>query len=458
MDKNSTVCAISSPAGVGAIAIIRITGKDSFKIAAGILNTENPFPKIKRATVNYAQIKDVSDNIIDTVLFTKFFAPKSFTGEDMIEIYCHGSEYIQKSIIEIICDNGAEIAQPGEFTKRAFLNGKIDLSQSEAVADIISSNSMESHRLAMNQIKGKVSDEINALRDKLLELVSLMELELDFSEEDIEFADRKEINNLIKKLSSKIEMLIDSFKYGNAVKSGVPVVIAGKPNVGKSSLLNILLQEEKAIVSEIPGTTRDAIEDEITIEGIRFRFTDTAGIRESGDEIESIGIKKTYEKLSKALIILLMTEAGDNESTKEKNLNFLQSKISKEQKIIIVVNKIDKVKNKNFKPEINNYPQIGISATQYINIDELKKILVSTVKSLKSENQEIIITGVRHEQALKKCKESLIKALKSLNNNLSGDFVSQDIREAVYYLGEITGKITNEEVLGAIFERFCIGK
>lgn len=457
--SNNTICAISSPAGVGAISIIRMTGGESFTILSKSIQNSEKAINAEGSKMIFGKVVDKSGEIIDEVMYSKFPSPNSYTGEDVVEIYCHGSEYIQRKIVEILCENGSEIANPGDFSKRAFLNGKMDLAQSEAIADIISSHSKESHRLAMNQIKGSVSDEIEDLRKQLLELVMLLELELDFSEEDVEFADRSKMQEIIKSLSSKIDLLIDSFKYGNAVKSGVPVVIAGKPNVGKSSLLNAILQEERAIVSEIPGTTRDSIEDEIVIDGIKFRFIDTAGIRESKDKIEIIGIERTYQKIKQALIIFLMVEPDDNDNIKKQILNSLEPYIDSEnQKIIIVINKIDTVSDIKIKSEFNNYQQIGISAKEKTNIDKIKNILTNTVKDLSPENQNIIITSARHESALKKCQKSLKQASESLNNNISSDFISQDVREAVYYLGEITGAISNEEVLGAIFENFCIGK
>lgn len=455
---NNTICAISSPAGVGAVSIIRLTGSESFDIAKKIIKTKKSFDKIPPRMMNYSVIIDEDGYLIDNVLFTKFTAPHSFSGENMLEIYCHGSPFIQKKIIELLCKSGASIAKPGEFTKRAFLNGKMDLSQSEAVADIIASSSKESHRLAINQMKGGVSDEINMYRDVLIELVSLMELELDFAEEDVEFADRKLIEDTIDSLLEKASALIDSFKYGKAIKSGVPVVIAGKPNVGKSSLLNKLLQEDKAIVTEIPGTTRDVIEDEIMISGISFRFIDTAGIRESGDEIESIGIKKTFEKLSVSLIIILMLDINDDERANKNIISAVREKVRDDQHIIIVQNKIDKKRKIEIQSKCENLPQIGISAKENTNIDFLKNALVDIVKLLKTDDQNVIITSARHEQSLISCKESLIKAKEALKNKVSTEFVSQDIRQAVYYLGEITGEISNEEVLGRIFEKFCIGK
>jgi tRNA modification GTPase len=457
--NDSTICAVSSPAGTGAVAIVRMSGLNSIKILSTVIENKNLIKNIEASKIYHSKINDNSGEIIDDVLFCVFKSPKSYTGEDIVEIFCHASEYIQKTIISLLCENGAEIAAPGEFTKRAFLNGKMDLTQSEAVADIIASHSKESLRLAMNQIRGGVSSEISRLRARLVDLLMLLELELDFSEEDVEFADRQQMLGIITDLTSNISGLINSFKYGNAIKSGVPVVIAGQPNVGKSSLLNVLLNDERAIVSEIPGTTRDFIEDEITVNDIRFRFIDTAGIREAGDEIESIGIDRTFGKIEKALIIILVIEAGEELTNIEGILSKLTQFInSEEQFVIIAANKSDKQKDIKIPKLINNFPVIAISALEKTNIDGLKTMLSNTVKSLKVNNQDVIISLARHENALKKCMSALNMAEESLKNNISADFVAQDVREAVYYLGEISGEISNEEVLGAVFEKFCIGK
>ncbi len=458
-DNEKTICAISSPAGSGAVSILRMSGSKSISILSAVIDNKDLINSIEVSKLYYSKISDKSGEIIDKVLFCFFKAPRSYTGEDIVEIFCHGSEYIQKTILSLLCENGAEIAEPGEFTKRAFLNGKMDLMQSEAVADIIASHSKESLRLAMNQIRGGVSKEISRLRARLIDLLMLLELELDFSEEDLEFADRKQMLGIIEDLSDNISGLINSFKYGNAIKSGVPVVIAGQPNVGKSSLLNVLLNDERAIVSEIPGTTRDFIEDEMTVNDILFRFIDTAGIREAGDEIESIGIDRTFGKIEKALIIILVVEAGEESANIVTILNKLGEHINTEQQfVIIAANKSDKLKDFNFPEQINNFPLIPISALNKTNIDKLKDLLSDKVKTLNTGNQQIIISGARHENALRKCSIALTNAQESLNNNISADFVSQDVREAVYYLGEITGEISNDEVLGAIFEKFCIGK
>jgi tRNA modification GTPase len=455
---DKTICAISSPAGVGAISIIRLSGNESFLIVESILLNPAKFKAAEAGKMLFRRIKNLNNEILDEVLIVKFVAPQSFTGENMVEIYCHGSEYIQKEILNLLIENGAKIASPGEFTKRAFLNGKMDLSQSEAVADIISSNSSESHRLAMNQMKGEVSSEINNLRTKMIDLLALMELELDFGEEDVEFADRSVITGIISLMLTKIDGLINSFKYGNAIKNGVPVAIIGEPNVGKSTLLNALLKEDRAIVSAIPGTTRDTIEEELIIDGIKFRIIDTAGIRESEDEIEEIGIKRTYDKITKAKVVVLMIEAKTSVIQRNAIVNSISKNLTEEQFLIIAINKIDDVLDYDLESKFYDFIQVNISAKERKNIDALCDSLVLIVRSLNSESNDVIISSARHLVSLKSAQESLIRGQESINSGISGDFVSQDLREAMHYLGEITGQINTEEVLGAIFARFCIGK
>ena len=451
------ICAISSPAGVGAIAIVRLSGPGCFEIASKLVTISSKLDTLEAKKMLFAKLVRANGDIIDEVLISKFVAPESFTGEDMVEIYCHGSEFIQKEILNILIENGASVAQPGEFTKRAFLNGKMDLSQSEAVADLISSSSSESHRIAMNQMKGKVADEINTLRDKMLELVALMELELDFGEEDVEFADRQQIVDIVALILTKVLSLIDSFKYGNAIKSGVPVAIVGEPNVGKSTLLNSLLKEDRAIVSAIPGTTRDTIEEELILDGIKFRIIDTAGIRESTDEIEEIGIKRTFDKIGKANVVILMINANTPDKENVTKFEEIIKTLREDQNLIVVKNKIDLV-SEDTKSSIEGLETVNLSAINNTNIDLLTGKLVSYVRSLKSDANAVVITSARHIDALNSTSISLERAVSAINNGLSGDFVSQDLREAMYFLGEITGQISNEEVLGAIFAKFCIGK
>ncbi len=453
---NNTVCAISSPPGVGAISVIRLTGEKSHQILTNIISSKSKYENLKAGKLLFTKIL-ADGNILDEVLLVKFDAPNSFTGENMLEIYCHGSEFIQQEILNLLVKNGANIALPGEFTKRAFINGKMDLSQSEAVADIISSNSSESHRLAINQLKGGISNEIALLREKMIELISLMELELDFSEEDVEFADRSRLLQIIQEIKTKINLLIESFKYGNAVKNGVPVAIVGKPNTGKSTLLNTLLKEDRAIVSDIPGTTRDSIEEEIFIDGIKFRFIDTAGLRESKDKIEEIGVKRSLEKINLSQVILLIIEANSSEKEIDTIIKQVEKEINSSQKLILVFNKIDLLNKENIDIKYN-YESIKISAKHNKNIDLLHNSLSFYVKSLKTGIGDVILTNARHIEVLHKIDLALDRAIEGLNMQLSSDLVSQDLREAMHYLGEITGQVSNEEVLGAIFSKFCIGK
>jgi len=453
---NNTVCAISSPPGVGAISVIRLTGEKSHQILTNNISSKSKYENLKAGKLLFTKIL-ADGNILDEVLLVKFDAPNSFTGENMLEIYCHGSDFIQQEILHLLVKNGANIALPGEFTKRAFINGKMDLSQSEAVADIISSNSSESHRLAINQLKGGISNEIALLREKMIELISLMELELDFSEEDVEFADRSRLLQIIQEIKTKINLLIESFKYGNAVKNGVPVAIVGKPNTGKSTLLNTLLKEDRAIVSDIPGTTRDSIEEEIFINGIKFRFIDTAGLRESKDKIEEIGVKRSLEKINLSQVILLIIEANSSEKEIDTIIKQVEKEINSSQKLILVFNKIDLLNKENIDIKYN-YESIKISAKHNKNIDLLHNSLSSYVKSLKTGLGDVILTNARHIEVLHKIDLALDRAIEGLNMQLSSDLVSQDLREAMHYLGEITGQVSNEEVLGAIFSKFCIGK
>ncbi len=458
MILDSTICAISSPAGVGAISIVRLSGPKSIDIAGKIVSNSTYFNKIEANKIVFSKIMTESSEVLDEVMISKFLAPKSFTGENMVEIFCHGSQYIQNEIVSLLIEKGASVAKPGEFTQRAFLNGKLDLSQSEAVADLISSSNAEYHKIAMNQMKGHVSDEIKQLRMKMIELVSLLELELDFGEEDVEFADRTQLKELTESLLIRIGKLAESFKYGNAVKNGVPVTIAGAPNSGKSTLLNALVQEERAIVSSIPGTTRDTIEEELIIDGISFRLTDTAGIRKSEDEIEKIGIERAYSKINKASLVVLLLDSNVEIGENKQIIHNIQSEITQDQKLIIVFNKIDKISKENAKLMSEIDGAIGISAKFKKDIENLLTQMTDYVFSLKTLETNVIISSVRHYEMLVKSVESLQIAAKALEDNLSGDFVSQDLREAMFFLGEITGDISNEEVLGAIFSKFCIGK
>lgn len=455
---DTTICAISSPTGVGAISVIRLSGPDSHQILSSIVCSKNKFVNLEAGKVLFTRLLNAQNETLDEVLVVKFNSTASFTGENMTEIYCHGSYFIQNEILNLLVEKGAKTALPGEFTKRAFLNGKMDLSQSEAVADIISSNSSESHRIAVNQLRGGISNEINDLRTQMIDLTALMELELDFGEEDVEFADRSQILNLVSEIQNKIKSLLDSFRYGNAVKNGVPVAIAGEPNTGKSTLLNILLKEERAIVSEIPGTTRDTIEEELFIDGIRFRIIDTAGIREGGDKIEKIGIKRSFEKIKTAQLILLVIDANDTDNQINKIVDSISQSINSNQKLILVFNKIDVSERSSFLNFDSEYDCVFISARENLNLDSLLNVMTKYVKSLKTGSSNVIITSVRHTEMLRNTSIALDRAVDALKSGLSSDLVSQDLREAMHFLGEITGMVSNEEVLGAIFAKFCIGK
>ncbi len=457
MISKETIIALATPNGLGAISVIRISGKDAIITTDKLFKSKNKklLSKQKTHTVHLGHIlKDGHE--LDEVLITLFKGPNSYTGEDTIEISCHGSTYIQQEIIDLFIDHGVRVANPGEFTLRAFINGKMDLNQAEAVADLIASENEGSHKLAMQQMKSGFSNDLKKLRSELLHFTSMIELELDFSEEDVEFAERGEFKKLVIKIQSELKKLIDSFQSGNVLKNGISVAIAGKPNAGKSSLLNTLLNEDKAIVSDIPGTTRDSIEDSIIIDGIKFRFTDTAGLRETKDIIESKGIEKTKEKIGTAKILLYLFDVNDI------NINEIKSSIKTFERddlsIILVRNKIDlKNKNQSLLKELNNKELIEISATDPESVSILKKRLVDEVDIL-NPYTDIIISNSRHYEALKKALNAIEEVNNGLKNNISGDLLSVDIRRSIEHLGEITGEITNDDVLGNIFANFCIGK
>jgi len=457
MNDESTICAIATPSGQGAIAILRLSGPKSKDICNKIfIPAKLKLSQYPANSIIYGKIKD-GQKIVDDVLVSLFKSPHSYTGEDVIEISCHCSVFIQQEILRLLLKYGARLATPGEFTLRAFLNGKMDLSQAEAVTDLIVSSSAASHRLAMDQMRGGFSEEITKLRNDLLHFISLIELELDFSEEDVEFANRDTLKKLILKIQSKITVLIESFQLGNVLKNGVPVAIIGKPNVGKSSLLNVLLKEDKAIVSGIAGTTRDSIEDTISIGGILFRFIDTAGLRKPKDKIESMGIKRTYLKVQKAVIILLLVEPDESETNLSTQIKML--KLRKDQHLAIVVNKIDKMKREVIFSSISKeQPVIAISAKQKKNINEIHDFLLTTINYNPDKKQDVIITNARHYDALVKTKEASILVLNGIKHQISKDFVVMDIRAMLDNLGEISGQITNDEILENIFSRFCIGK
>lgn len=454
LNIEDTIVALSTPEGVGAIAVIRLSGKDAIRIVNQVFGGKN-LEKQATHTLHFGTIRDGKE-VLDEVVVSLFKAPKSFTKENVVEISCHGSPFIVRKIIQLLLKKGARLAQAGEFTKRAFMHGQFDLAQAEAVADLIASDSEVSHKAALNQMRGGFSEEIKALRAQLVHFASMVELELDFVEEDVEFADRQQLENLINEILKVINQLISSFDLGNVIKNGVPTVIAGKPNAGKSTLLNALLNEEKAIVSEIPGTTRDFIEDEINIGGISFRFIDTAGLRETTDKVEAIGVKRTYEKMQKAsLIIYLFDLEHDHIQDVHQAINQLENQGIP---FIKVGNKIDKAKPDLLEAVRQIEEVVFISAEKRDNLEGLKERIMDYVNLDKFKTSGTIVTNVRHYQSLLQTRESLEDVLRGLDNNITHDFLAQDIRHALYYLGEITGEITTDDLLGNIFSKFCIGK
>jgi len=447
--------------------VIRISGEKALEILSLVFFKDGKKVEpenLKGYSLHFGSVYDGAD-FLDEVLVSVFRAPLSYTGEDMIEISCHASSHIQQRLIRLLISKGATAAAPGEFTKRAFMNGKLDLSQAEAVADLIASESEASHRLAANQLRGGFSAEISKLRNELLHFASLVELELDFSEEDVEFADRRSMVEKITGIKSLVDSLSSSFRLGNAIKNGIPVVIAGRPNVGKSSLLNALLKEERAIVSSIPGTTRDYIEEPVHIGGLLFRFIDTAGLRASDDTIESLGIERTLKKIDEAEVIIALVEASDSESYVREFVENIKLKTADTGKTIIVVaNKLDIIPE--YKEEriarsfagATSLPVIMISATGGTGIEELKDILLKSVDISNLESPQYIVTNARHYHALEETSSSLDAVLSGFRNGIPTELITTDLRQAIYHLGEITGQITSDEILGEIFRNFCIGK
>ena len=465
MISQETIVALASPSGAGAIAVIRISGKDAITIASQVFQSVSgkDITKQKTHTLHLGHIVD-GNKVLDQVLLSLFKGTNSYTGENTIEISCHGSIYIQQQIIQLLLRKGCRMAQAGEFTLRSFLNGKMDLSQAEAVADLISSDNEASHQIAMQQMRGGFSSEISKLREELLNFASLIELELDFAEEDVEFADRTQFKELLNRIEFVLKRLIDSFAVGNVIKNGIPVAIVGEPNVGKSTLLNALLNEERAIVSEIAGTTRDTIEDELVINGIGFRFIDTAGIRETEDVVESIGIKKTFEKIEQAQVVIYLIDSSqlslDNENLKEVQIELEKIKNQFPLKALLVIgNKADKLLETEILNLTAQIPTILLlSAKEKQGIDDLKDKLISFINTGALHNNETIVTNTRHYDSLLKALDEIQKVKYDLQTNLSSDLMAIDIKQALYYFGEITGEVTNDELLGNIFANFCIGK
>ncbi len=485
MIPNDSIVALATPSGAGAIAIIRVSGGDAITIADSIFKPvrTKDLLKQKSHTLHLGHIMD-DHKVLDEVLLSLFKGPNSYTGEDTVEISCHGSVFIQQQIIQLLLRKGCRMANAGEFTLRAFLNGKLDLSQAEAVADLISSDNEASHQIAMQQMRGGFSNEIAKLREELLNFASLIELELDFAEEDVEFADRSQFHELLNRFEFVLKRLIDSFAVGNVIKNGIPVAIVGEPNVGKSTLLNALLNEERAIVSEIAGTTRDTIEDELVIEGIGFRFIDTAGIRETLDVVENIGIRKTFEKIDQAQVVMYLIDGAmlvDSlkstvDSLKLQQLKVEIGKIRNQfplKPLMIVVNKSDKIPQPEIdtlneslaefiatsKTDLEKQPTLlFISAKNKNGVDAMKQQLLSYVNTGALRNNETIVTNTRHYDSLLKALEEIQRVKHGLENDLSSDLMAIDIKEALYHFGMITGQVTNDELLGNIFANFCIGK
>ncbi len=478
MRHQDTIVALATPAGAGAIAIIRLSGEEAISIASKVFHSVSgkKLSQQKTHTIHLGHIKD-GDRVVDEVLASVFKNPNSYTGEDVVEFSCHGSNYIQQEIIQLCLRKGARMAQAGEFTLRAFLNGKMDLSQAEAVADLIASDSEASHQLAIQQMRGGFSSEIKQLREELLNFASLIELELDFAEEDVEFANREEFQALISKITHVLKRLIDSFATGNVLKNGIPVAIVGEPNVGKSTLLNALLNEERAIVSDIAGTTRDTIEDEITIGGVGFRFIDTAGIRETTDTIEGLGIQKTFQKMEQAQVVIYLFDANVISNDSEKSHNLL-SEIEKvknkfpQKTLVIIANKVDTLSpaereklnvtlsgvTERSRSAVEGSHSLLLSAKTGQGVETLKNTLLNFVNTGALRNNETIVTNTRHYDALLKALEEIQKVQAGIDANLSGDLLAIDIRQALYHFGEITGEISNDDLLGNIFANFCIGK
>jgi tRNA modification GTPase len=452
MYNQDTIIALSTPSGSGAIGVIRLSGPEAISLTNEVFAGKD-LEKQATHTLHFGLVKD-GDHIVDEVVAGLFVAPKSYTKENVVEISCHGSNYIIQQIINLLISKGARAAKPGEFTLRAFLNGAFDLSQAEAVADLIASNSKASHDVAMQQMRGGFATELKGLREQLIHFASMIELELDFAEEDVEFANREQLKNLVNKINYVLQRLISSFEMGNVIKNGVPIVIAGKPNVGKSTLLNALLNEERAIVSDIAGTTRDTIEDELTIGGIVFRFIDTAGIRDTADIIEALGVERTLEKMKQAKLIIYMADAAQSISEIEEQVRGLEQLAIP---YLILVNKADLMADAQRKAfEALNV--VFISAKEKQGIDELKITLLEQVNLHHINTSETLVTNIRHVEALKQTEHALQRVLANVDNPVTSDFLAMDIKQALHYLGEITGTVTTDDLLENIFTKFCIGK
>ncbi|MDR2962397.1 MAG: tRNA uridine-5-carboxymethylaminomethyl(34) synthesis GTPase MnmE [Bacteroidales bacterium] len=467
LQNNDTICATATAPTKAALAVIRMSGTQSKRIVGKIFT---PIRKSEGWTaegykLHYGSVYD-GERLIDDVLVSVFSAPHSYTGEDSVEISCHGSPYIVQEILRLLLSHGARLAKAGEFTQRAYLNGKLDLSQAEAVADLIASSSRAAHRLALSQMKGSYAQELSDLRAQLLHFSALMELELDFSEEDVEFVNRSELQSLAHTILARIEHLSNSFSVGNAIKHGVPVCIIGEPNVGKSTLLNTILKEEKAIVSDIAGTTRDVIEDTVIIQGVNFRFMDTAGIRSTTDHVEQLGINKTFSKIEQASIVLLLVNAGDTLPNIQQAITDIHRRVTAQQHVIVAVNKIDSISEKTRAQfTADRFPQLGktdailcISAKNQEHIHELTSLLVEKAQVGNLNEHDVILSNARHYECLQRAAESLRTVLSGLQQDIPNDLVCIDLRHTLQSIGEITASISNDETLGHIFKHFCIGK
>ena len=465
---DDTIVAPATVPGTGAITVIRVSGPKALSITGKIVKCKSKsIESILANSIRYGIVYDEGGSIVDEVLVSVFKAPHSYTGEDSVEISCHASSCVASEILRLLCDAGARMASPGEFTRRAFINGKMDLAQAEAVADVISSSSSASLKVAMNQLKGGFSAELNDIRARLLEITSLLELELDFSEEDVEFADRSKLSQLVDDVKDHLNSLTSTFRYGNAIRNGVPVAIVGAVNAGKSTLLNVLLGDDRAIVSDMAGTTRDTVEETMTLDGVLFRFIDTAGLRNAADKVEKMGISRSYKKLSEASIVLAVLDATSPEGENEASISDILSRINlDEQKLMVLFNKVDKTmvntnvttSNKSVLQLDNKIIKLDISAKTGLGLEELKKALVDSQKDLPFDSDQTIVSNFRHYEALRNASSALERVKFSLSLGLTPDLIAEDLRLALHHLATITGEVTPDEVLGMIFNRFCIGK
>lgn len=464
INTNDAICAIATSSGMGAIAVVRLSGQRCHEIALSIFKSRTRNLEKSSIVPNKAYFGDLVDgtDVVDEAIVTFFASPHSYTGEDSVEISCHGSVYIQQKVLEILIARGARLAGPGEFSRRAFLNNKLDLAQAEAVADLIASQSEASHKIAVNQLKGGFSKELRDIRSRLLDITSLLEIELDFSEEDVEFADRTQLLELIEEAISHIGSLTESFRLGNAIKNGIPVTIAGETNTGKSTLLNAILGEERAIVSDIEGTTRDTVEETFNIFGTLYRFIDTAGIRQTTEEIERIGIERTFKKMEEADVILGMVDMTKGLEKAISAIRLIVSKVDRQQQTLIVLcNKRDVARDfpcERLLSEFEDIPIEFVSAKDNDDVERIKRFIFNNSSLHSVGANETLVTNMRHYESLRLSKENLEQVREGIMVGLSADLLSQDLRQALFYLGSITGEITNDEVLGNIFGRFCVGK